>query len=426
MAGAAPAIAARRVRWGVFEWNPSVGPSTTRDIYDQEMALVEQYRPSLLAPFIWNAASTLPEYSVDGTPFADSLRGLITRLNNVPLTRSDTAIDIGATTDGTAKTPPQSIRVSGAPGESPPWTVASAPSYLDVIPAADGRSFTVALKPGTYAAGTVPGEIIVQPSEPGYVSASLSVTLRVVLPGAAAAPRGAVDSPEDNAVVAGEVPVTGWAIDDVGLAAVRIYRNPTAGETGPIFIGDATFVPSARPDVEAAFPGQPLNERAGWGYMLLTNMLPGGGNGTFTLTVTAIDLEGHEVTIGQRRIVCQNNLALLPFGTIDTPRQGETVSGTFVNFGWALTGQPRSIPVDGSTIDVYIDGVFVGHPTYGFARSDIQGLFPGYANTDTAVGFYVIDTTQLNNGLHSIFWVVRDNSGAAQGIGSRFFTVANP
>jgi len=75
---------------------------------------------------------------------------------------------------------------------------------------------------------------------------------------------------------------------------------------------------------------------------------------------------------------------------------------------------------------VYVDGVAVGHPTYGFARSDIQGLFPGYANTDTAVGFYMLDTTQLTNGLHTIFWVVRDSSGAAQGIGSRFFTVANP
>ena len=84
------------------------------------------------------------------------------------------------------------------------------------------------------------------------------------------------------------------------------------------------------------------------------------------------------------------------------------------------------IPPDGSTIDVLLDGVVVGHPTYGFARSDIQTLFPGYANTDGAVGYFVIDTTTMSNGLHSIAWIVRDNTGATQGVGSRFFSVANP
>jgi hypothetical protein len=32
----------------------------------------------------------------------------------------------------------------------------------------------------------------------------------------------------------------------------------------------------------------------------------------------------------------------------------------------------------------------------------------------------------LSNGLHTIEWIVRDNAGNAQGMGSRFFTVANP
>ena len=45
------------------------------------------------------------------------------------------------------------------------------------------------------------------------------------------------------------------------------------------------------------------------------------------------------------------------------------------------------IPIDGSTIDVYIDGVVVGHPSYGHFRADIAALFPGYANSNGAVGF---------------------------------------
>jgi hypothetical protein len=96
-----------------------------------------------------------------------------------------------------------------------------------------------------------------------------------------------------------------------------------------------------------------------------------------------------------------------------------------VNFGWALTPNPAMIPFDGSTIDVFVDGVVVGHPTYGLARADIDDAFPGYANTGHAVGYFIIDTTQISNGLHTLSWVVRDSQGAAQGIGSRFFTVSN-
>jgi hypothetical protein len=101
------------------------------------------------------------------------------------------------------------------------------------------------------------------------------------------------------------------------------------------------------------------------------------------------------------------------------------VSGTIVNFGWALTPQPAAIPADGSTIRVYVDGVPLGHPTYDQYRSDIATLFPGYANSGGAVGYFVLDTTALANGIHSIQWVVTDDLGRAEGIGSRYFWVQN-
>jgi len=50
---------------------------------------------------------------------------------------------------------------------------------------------------------------------------------------------------------------------------------------------------------------------------------------------------------------------------LDTPGHGAVISGTqYFNQGWVLTPQPNHIPTDGSTINVYIDGVYVGHPTY--------------------------------------------------------------
>ena len=237
-----------------------------------------------------------------------------------------------------------------------------------------------------------------------------------------------VDTPAGGATgVTGALGVTGWALDDTGVQTVEIWRDAVSGEAGgPLFVGSATFVAGARPDVAAAYPAYPNANRAGWGYMLLTNMLPGGGNGAYTLRLWAVDSDGARAFLGSRAITCANSTATKPFGTIDTPGQGQTVSGSaYVVFGWALTPQPSAIPTNGSTIWVYVDGAPVGHPVYNQYRSDIASLFPGYANTDGAVGYYVLDTTTLANGIHSIAWSVTDDNGHADGIGSRYFWVQN-
>jgi hypothetical protein len=239
---------------------------------------------------------------------------------------------------------------------------------------------------------------------------------------------GSFDTPGEGATgITGSLPVTGWALDDVGVTRVRIFRDAVSGEApDQVYIGDANLVDGARPDVQAIYPSLPFASRAGWGYLLLTNMLPGGGNGTYRLHAYADDVDGHTTLLGSRTFTAANSTATLPFGTLDTPGQGETVSGTIIVWGWALTPQPASIPTDGSTIDVIVDGVAVGRPTYGFDRSDIAALFPGYANTNSAVGYFMLDTTTLTNGVHTVSWVVRDSMGRAAGLGSRYFTVQNP
>jgi hypothetical protein len=160
--------------------------------------------------------------------------------------------------------------------------------------------------------------------------------------------------------------------------------------------------------------------------MLLTNFLPYGGNGTFTLYAKAIDKEGHGVTLGSKTIICDNANAVKPFGAIDTPEQGGNASGaSYINYGWALTPQPNTIPFDGSTITVWVDGVPLGHPVYNLYRADIATLFPGYNNSSGAVGYFYLDTTTYINGVHTIAWSVKDNAGNSDGIGSRYFSIIN-
>jgi hypothetical protein len=126
----------------------------------------------------------------------------------------------------------------------------------------------------------------------------------------------------------------------------------------------------------------------------------------------AYSKSGPSNDLGTKTIAVDIAHAIKSFGTLDTPGQGGTASGSaFVNFGWALTPNPNKIPIDGSTLSVIIDGQAVGQPTYNQFRSDIASLFPGYLNSGGAVGFFYIDTTKLTNG--------------GEGIGSRYFTVFN-
>ncbi|MDQ3417440.1 MAG: hypothetical protein M3541_01425 [Acidobacteriota bacterium] len=311
------------------------------------------------------------------------------------------------------------------------WTASTDASWLQLTNASGSGagSFSATVKAGTYATSSLTGTITVTAVNVPNSPLQIPVTLRVFAEGGN--PTGLVDTPANNITgVTGAIAVTGWATDDIDIQEVAIYRDPIAGETsaspnGKIFIGRAVFVDGARPDVDAAI-NQPFDYEAGWGYMLLTNMLPNQGNGTFTLHAYATDIEGHTVLLGSRTITCDNAHAVKPFGAIDTPDQGGTVSGTtYTNFGWALTPQPNAIPTDGSTILVYIDGVPVGRPVYNNARADIATLFPGYANSGGAIGYYQFNTTTLANGVHTISWVVTDNAGNAEGIGSRYFTVLN-
>ena len=258
------------------------------------------------------------------------------------------------------------------------------------------------------------------------------VTWWIGPPSAIGSPFGRFETPVNGSTVRSSVPVTGWTLDDVEVKKVEIWRDPVTGETpGLWFIGDAVFVKGARPDIETGYPGYPFKDRAGWGYMLLTNFLPAQGNGTFKLYAYATDKEGNRVLLGTKTIICDNAHAVKPFGAIDTPAQGGDASGNpFVNFGWVLTPLPKTVPKNGSTIEVYVDGAKVGNlatapNVYNQYRVDVATAFPGLKNSGGPVGAFYLDTTKYANGVHTIHWIATDDAGAADGIGSRYFNIIN-
>jgi len=326
---------------------------------------------------------------------------------------------------GGAVTGAQALRIDNTGGGALQWTALANNSWIITSPASgtDSGESALSAAPGALAVGTYTGSVTVAAS--GAVNTPQTVNAQLTIKDAAQdeAPFGSFDSPSDGSTVRGSFALTGWALDDVGVAGVKIYRQDNENL---IYIGDALLVEGARPDVEALYPTMPMSYRAGWGYMLLSYFLPDGGNGVYVLTAIATDLSGKQTTLGSKTLTVDNANAVKPFGAIDNPAPGGEASGSkFRNSGWALTPLPNMIPIDGSTMSVYIDGVNKGRPTYNIYRADIAGLFPGYLNSNGAHAYFIFDMTTLENGIHTIAWTATDNAGNAEGIGSRYFIVQN-
>ncbi len=322
---------------------------------------------------------------------------------------------------GGSVTSSQNFEVSSSSDGTLNWTLSGNENWLNYSPTAGTNCclVMVSVNPAGLAVGNYTGTINITAPDASNSPQTLIVNLEVKSVSQSQSPFGEFATPAHGSTVMSSIPVTGWVLDDVEVKGVKIYNGST-------FVGDAVFVEGARPDVEQAYPGYPKNYQAGWGYMMLTNFLPNGGNGTYTIYAKATDAEGHTVTLGSKTITCDNANAVKPFGAIDTPTQGGSASGSsFVNWGWVLTPQPNSIPTNGSTINVYVDGVNLGHPSYNNYRPDIASLFPGYADSNGAVGFFYLDTTAYENGIHTIQWTATDSGDNTDGIGSRYFSISN-
>ncbi|MCP4155625.1 MAG: BACON domain-containing protein, partial [bacterium] len=328
------------------------------------------------------------------------------------------------------RTGSQTFQVSNGGGGSLNWTAAGSAGWLNVTPSsgAENSIVTVSIDETGLAAGSYNGTVTVTDAGAGNSPASLPVYLTVKSSSHEQSPVGSFDTPGSGSTIAGSVPVTGWAVDDTEISVVKIYRDALQGEAaGLVYIGDALFIDGARPDIAAQYPANPFHYRAGWGYMMLSNFLPNGGNGSVVLTAIATDSSGNSVTLGTKSVSVNNADDINPFGAVDAPAQsGEASGAEFGNVGWALTPPPNTIATDGSTLAVWVDGVRQeGSPLYNLPRTDIAALFPGYTNANGAGGAYYLDTTLLADGVHTLAWTVSDDAGNSAGIGSRYFRVTN-
>lgn len=463
--------------WGIFEWNPVVAGVSDPQVYLDEIQRLRKYRPRILAPYAWNRE----RYLVLDSGFETALRHFTTLLADgwaPSLTINKASVGLAATRSGPtilSQSVAQVVTVGQPTGGTVNWTASADQAWVEVLNGAghgDG-TFSVRLVPSAMSSmtsGTYTSAVTV--AAPGSVQGTrtVTVTLTLIEAAQAAPPFGAVDTPLQNATgLSGAIAVTGWALDDVSVARVEIWRGCHEGIDRPrlacnavhpgtlgdyVYIGRASFIAGARPDIEAGIasgalgsPNTPDPYRAGWGYLLLTNALPNipaaateGGQGTFTLYAFAVDGDGRYRELGARTITLDNNGATRPFGSIDTPDQGGTITEVVTaNFGWGMTQAGKCVDTTRtSSYRVFINGVPrtltpVTNWVAGLARPDLAAAYPGLCNTNNALAAYYLNTSilGLTNGLHTIGWDIYDDNGTpadtsddnVAGVGSRFFTV---
>jgi hypothetical protein len=111
---------------------------------------------------------------------------------------------------------------------------------------------------------------------------------------------------------------------------------------------------------------------------------------------------------------------LPPFGYLDVPASGDTMTGNpsspnVAGWAWALSGL--------AIVDVFVDGTRVGSATTGTSRPDVATTWIG-APAD--VGFqYTLNTKMFANGPHTIVVTATDTAGHVATYATKMVTFSN-
>lgn len=200
---------------------------------------------------------------------------------------------------------------------------------------------------------------------------------------------GWLDTPENGAVISSLTDVRGWALDGsaaegTGVDGVQLYLDGA-------LVGDAQYG-EPRPDVATQFGPQFAN--SGWTTRLDPSAFSVGPH-TLEARVRS-GVSGDEATYSTTIVIEQGTY---PRGSLDTPTDGETVSGVIPVAGWAVDLATREgTGVD--RVDIYIDGAQVATSDLGQTRPEIGAA---YGQNFASSGWTAqVDLSQVSPGSHTL------------------------
>ncbi len=361
--------------------------------------------------------------NANGTGYGNKISFKTENTGGPELSVSHGRLNFGAVAGG-AQTGSRQLLVSNRGTGEMSWSITGSAGWITASPASGNGDavVSVSIDAGAIAGGENWGHLTIAAPTASNAPVTTTIYAHLYTPAEAGNPQGELDNPAQGETISGSVRVKGWAVDDVDISAVDIYAQ-YEGTTDLRYLGRSAFKENSRPDIAALYPDAPRHTASGWSYLLLTQSLPE-GDGTYHLEASAMDVEGNSVSLGTRTVTVANSGSREPFGAVDTPTEGEIVSeDVYLCWGWVLTPRPNFIPYNGSTIDIYVDGSWVGNPVYDVYRSDVAAAFPGYMNSGGAGAYYYLDTTGYGAGTHTIQWKAADNDGNEAVISEKKFVI---
>ncbi|HEX7709040.1 MAG TPA: Ig-like domain-containing protein [Thermoanaerobaculia bacterium] len=223
---------------------------------------------------------------------------------------------------------------------------------------------------------------------------------------------GSVDAPDPGLDHSGLVLVQGWALNPHQISKIELWVDDQFQHEMVMYL-PRTDVVKAHPD----WPGI-HNARPGFITGFLASRFP---NGPHTVEVRVYGVDGVIHSLGRRTININNTINQSPFGFLESPGPGSivNVSGAFPVAGWASD-------TDGiQRVEVMVDGGIVQAAMYGDARPDVAITFPDFPAALHSGFVANLDSTRLQNGVHTITVRAIDKTGMPRIIGTRTVQVIN-
>ncbi len=212
-----------------------------------------------------------------------------------------------------------------------------------------------------------------------------------------------------NSSVIGLTTFSGWALGPSGsVTSVLISVDSVP-------YGNATYGAS-RTDVCALY-SSPDCPNVGWSFLFDTSMI---ADGSHTMSATITTNTGQTYTASSAFTVANWTASNPMMMSIDVPNTNSSAfSGTAYFGGWAISGLSAI-----SQVAVTVDGAPYGLADYGGNRSDVCNVHPGEAGCPYVGWNFMLDTTKLSDGMHSLA-ITPSTNGSQSSTLSANFTVAN-
>ena len=219
-----------------------------------------------------------------------------------------------------------------------------------------------------------------------------------------------LDTPPEDAVVAGLVEVAGWIVDPRGVSNIDLYVDG-------VYFASAD-INKPRYDVVQAYPWVAASAQPypGFSTSFDADSLTNGAH-TIFLRVTFSDSTTED--FGNRSVTVNKEINQAPFGELELPGPAQPMDSVFPVSGWALD--------DGEVtkVEILVDGQVIGGAELGVPRPDVQNRFPSDPAAGTSGFIRMLNTTKFTNGVHTLAVRLWDDEGASRVIGQRFVQVFN-